>query len=85
MNLICIATTAPLGSDRDSAEVKIPPYLSKIYRKMSQAMEQGDLHTSDKFLKTIQTVHWLEPVTHGKNCTAIVIVEQVNNIFVPSV
>ena len=49
------------------AEVKIPPYIKRIYKKMRQAMEEGDLHTSLKFLRIVQTVHWLEPVTHGKN------------------
>lgn len=72
MKLICAATTAPLGSENHfsaptMAEVKIPPFIRKIYKKMSQAMQQDDLHTSLKFLRTIRTIHWLEPVTHGKN------------------
>ena len=82
--LMCIATTAPLDNDikpsRAEEEAKIPPYIRKIYKKMSQAMEQDDLHTSLKYLRTVQTVHWLEPVTHSKNQHNIV-----NNIFVTSV
>ena len=72
LKLVSLVTTAPLDSDNQvstpsTAEIKIPPYIRKIYKKMSQAMQQGDLHTSLKFLRIIQTVHWLEPVTHGKN------------------
>lgn len=87
MWLICTATTAPLDGDNHRPEVKIPPYIKKIYNKMSQAMDQGDLNTSLKYLKTIQSVHWLEPITHGKTIqhTASFIVTLVNNIFVPSV
>ena len=71
MCLICTATTAPLDGENHrptptAAEIKIPPYIRKIYNKMSQAIDQADLHTSLNYLKTIQTVHWLEPVTHGK-------------------
>lgn len=73
MKFICTATTAPLDSDHKrsapttTTTVKVPPYIKKIYHKMSQAMKQDDLHTSLKYLRTIRTVHWLEPVTHGKN------------------
>ena len=72
LTLVSSATTAPLESDdqiptQSTAEIKIPPYIKRIYKKMSQAMEEGDLHTSLKFLRIVQTVHWLEPVTHGKN------------------
>lgn len=71
--LLAVATAAPLDSDHKmaksesaSAEVQIPAYIRKIYKKMSQAMEQDDLHMSLKYLRTVQTVHWLEPLSHGK-------------------
>ena len=69
---VCSVTTAPLDSDNEvstpsMAEIKISPYIRKIYKKISQATQQGDLHTSLKFLRIIRTVHWLEPVTRGKN------------------
>lgn len=76
MKLVCTATTAPVDrvnhiSTRTVEEVKIPPYIRKIYKKMSQAMQQDDVHTRTKFLKTIRAVHWLVPVTHGKNTLLI--------------
>ena len=89
MCLICVATSAapldgenhkPTTTTAAAAEVKIPPYIRKIYNKMSQAMEQDDLHTSLKYLRTVQAVHWLEPATHSKYTTSI-IVTQVNNIL----
>ena len=49
-------------------------HIRKIYKKMSQPMQQGDLHTSLKFLRIIQTIHWLESVTYGKNIVPVHIV-----------
>ena len=74
LSLICAATTAPLDSEHQiptaaapaAAKLKIPPYIKKIYQKMNQAMEQDDLDVSLKYLKTVRTVHWLEPVTHSE-------------------
>ena len=51
-----------------------PLHIRKIYKKMSQPMQQGDLHTSLKFLRIIQTIHWLESVTHGKNIVPVHVV-----------
>ena len=72
MSLLSIVTPAPLDSIHEiptpsTTQVKIPAYIKKIYKKMSQVMAQDDLHMSLKYLRTIGTVHWLEPIRHGKN------------------
>jgi len=88
MSLLSTATPAPLDtldSDHEvptpsTTQVKIPAYIKKIYNKMSRVMEQDDLNMSMKYLRTVGTVHWLEPIRHGKTIHTH---SYVHYIFVP--
>ena len=73
ISLISVATTAPLDNPRTTAaaaDVIIPPYMKKIYNKMTQALNQDDQGISAKYLSSLQTIHWLDPI-HGKRIATV--------------
>jgi len=64
--LLTLANTGAADHGSSTDDVHIPPLIRKAYRKMSAVMEQGNLDISLKYLRTVKTIHWLEPVTHGE-------------------
>jgi len=72
MLILLRVANAETVDDSVTDDVHIPPLIRRTYRKMSAVIEQGDLETSLKYLRTIKTIHWLEPITQGEKIVKMV-------------